>query len=144
MIAIHRNWSRRNRTLGTWFWRPLLYHCYASIIHLNHRPPVYKQLNSKRIKVERPESNRRPERDSVSLPLAYIPRIAGGGFEPPFSRIWALRDSSSLPCEWEKMESNHPSPKATDLQPAPLPLRNILPEPGSPGLAICLSCYAFH
>lgn len=33
---------------------------------------------------------------------------------------------------------------ATDLQSAPLPLRNILPEPGRTGLAIGLSCYAFH
>lgn len=24
--------------------------------------------------------------------------IAGDGFEPPFSRIWTLRDSASLPC----------------------------------------------
>nr|DAI90969.1 MAG TPA: hypothetical protein [Caudoviricetes sp.] len=42
-------------------------------IQLNHRPSASKQHNSNRIKAERPESNRRPERDSVSLPLAYIP-----------------------------------------------------------------------
>lgn len=42
-------------------------------IQLNHRPLANKQRNSNRIKAERPESNRRPERDSVSLPLVYIP-----------------------------------------------------------------------
>ncbi len=30
-------------------------------------------------------------------------------------------------CWWGVMESNHPSPKATGLQPAPLPLRNNSP-----------------
>nr|DAS89897.1 MAG TPA: hypothetical protein [Caudoviricetes sp.] len=34
--------------------------------HLRHRPPVYKQLNSKRIKAERPESNRRLGCSSLS------------------------------------------------------------------------------
>ena len=33
---------------------------------------------------------------------------------------------------------------ATALQAAPLPLRYILPKPGRTGLAIGLSCYAFH
>lgn len=31
--------------------------------------------------------------------LSYLARIAGDGFEPPFSRIWALRDSASLSCD---------------------------------------------
>ena len=43
------------------------------MIQPNHRPPASKQHNFNRIKAERPESNRRPERDSVSFPLAYIP-----------------------------------------------------------------------
>lgn len=43
------------------------------VIQPNHRPPASKQHNFNRIKAERPESNRRPERDSVSFPLAYIP-----------------------------------------------------------------------
>ena len=28
-----------------------------------------------------------------ALPLSYVPQMAGGGFEPPVSRLWALRDN---------------------------------------------------
>ena len=29
----------------------------------------------------------------VALPLSYVPKMAGGGFEPPISELWALRDN---------------------------------------------------
>lgn len=29
----------------------------------------------------------------VALPLSYVPQMAGGGFEPPISELWALRDN---------------------------------------------------
>lgn len=46
--------------------------------------------------------------------------------------------------EWEKVELNHPNPKATALQAAPLPLRYILQGPGRTGLAIgfIVLCYS--
>lgn len=59
-------------------------------IQLNHRPLANKQRNSNRIKAERPESNRRPERDSVSLPLVYIPHN-------PDSRVSKVFNVSCLP-----------------------------------------------
>nr|DAM09284.1 MAG TPA: hypothetical protein [Caudoviricetes sp.] len=60
------------------------------MIQPNHRPPASKQHNFNRIKVERPESNRRPECDSVSLPLAYIPHN-------PDSRVSKVFNVSCLP-----------------------------------------------
>lgn len=42
-------------------------------IQPNHKPPVYRQRNSNRIKAESPESNRNPGSDPVSLPLTYFP-----------------------------------------------------------------------
>ena len=71
-IASHGPWSHLSKKFFTQTPSELYVYAHAQI-HLRHRPLVYKQLNSKRIKVERPESNRRPERDSVSFPLAYIP-----------------------------------------------------------------------
>lgn len=60
------------------------------VIQPNHRPSACKQRNSNRIKAERPESNRRPERDSVSFPLAYIPHN-------PDSRVSKVFYVSCLP-----------------------------------------------
>ena len=60
------------------------------VIQPNHRPPASKQHNFNRIKAERPESNRRPESDSVSFPLAYIPHN-------PDSRVSKVFNVSCLP-----------------------------------------------
>ena len=60
------------------------------MIQPNHRPSASKQHNSNRIKAERPESNRRPESDSVSFPLAYIPHN-------PDSRVSKVLNVSCLP-----------------------------------------------
>lgn len=60
------------------------------MIQPDHRPSASKQHNSNRIKAERPESNRRPESDSVSFPLAYIPHN-------PDSRVSKVFNVSCLP-----------------------------------------------
>lgn len=59
-------------------------------IQLNHRPLANKQRNSNRIKAKRPESNRNPERDSVSLPLTYVSHN-------PDSRVSKVFNVSCLP-----------------------------------------------
>ena len=100
--------------------------------------------------------------------------IAGGGFEPPFSRIWVLWDSVSLSCDIRELSaylyrqptsrlfltsrtaSSYPvflyramgkvgfEPTGNLAVPDVLPPISAFPEPGQSGLAICLSCYAFH
>ena len=86
--------------------RPPLFHLSYIPLCFSDQPPVNRISNNlfpwdlpEEYPLELPACGIAPPAQAIRTGIpCFSWQIAGDGFEPPFSRIWALRDSTSLSC----------------------------------------------